>query len=115
MLYMTSGVACIRLSWGFVYKGRLLFLILMDHLECVARDIGEHYVRHASSPLLPICLYNPAGLNGSFEDLGELVRADLRARGLGVPAVTLFRDCVPLADHYNVDADYVISRRAVTS
>ena len=82
----------------------------MEHLELVAQDIIEGYVRHVSS-LLPLCLYNPAGLNGAFDRLGTLVRDGLHARGIGVPAVTLSRECAPLSGHYNVDIDWFISRR----
>lgn len=84
----------------------------MDVLERVAKDICEGYGRvyRERSPLPPVCLYHPVTMNGSFDTLGELVRAGLCSQGLGVPAVTLSRADVPLPNHYSVDVDWFMNR-----
>jgi hypothetical protein len=86
----------------------------MDHLEEVAREIGREYASHEGKRL-PLCLYNPGGLNGSFERLRELVLDDLRKQEVSCSACTLSRGVVPVPDHYNVDTDWIMSRFGVTS
>lgn len=106
---------CIGLSEGFVYKAGFLFIILMNRLEGIARDIVQGYVvAHRNSPHpLPVCLYNGAILNGQGEALQRLVREGILEKGISLGSLTLSREDIPLPDHYNVDVTWFIQHYAV--
>lgn len=89
----------------------------MNRLEIIAENIVIGYVAVYSTTnfRLPVCLYNGEDLNGEFNELGDLVRGGLHAKGISLASLTLSRGDSSMPNHYNVDVKWFLNNHLATS